>query len=368
MAAQSPLPSPPYLDEHGSPHKDGMVVNEPPVCSRCSDRPESLTKLEQHVRLSKTPTSEIVMPKHLIGSVGSRISLSDPLPFPAYRTVFNTEWPPNRSTHIIPPSPEHRPTFRALDRQSTCSSCECTDVLSPSTTPPHLLYNEPLPAPEDRVRYFSALFSATGHSDNSSETTIGPFPDISDDSPWLVKDIQASDPSRQEQLDGGGSHVVIPTPVQPASTGEVEILPLTLRKRVNSLSSKIFERDGSVPKRRFSLRRSFTLASTASASLHTRERSFTSTSQQMPLVKAPFMQELSDIIFNRAGRLLTGRASRSGSGSSSSTCHQGILSRKVRRICGSCGAEVGGQKNLRRDLSGIDTDVGIKRLCSVCED
>lgn len=56
-----------------------MTVTEPPVCARCSDSPDSVTKLEQHLRASKTPPSEIKTPTPLMTSPSSMISLSHPL-------------------------------------------------------------------------------------------------------------------------------------------------------------------------------------------------------------------------------------------------------------------------------------------------
>lgn len=56
-----------------------MTVTEPPVCARCSDSPDSFTKLEQHLRASKTPASEIKTPTPLMTGSPSMISLSHPL-------------------------------------------------------------------------------------------------------------------------------------------------------------------------------------------------------------------------------------------------------------------------------------------------
>ncbi|EXJ55011.1 uncharacterized protein A1O5_12750, partial [Cladophialophora psammophila CBS 110553] len=61
------------------PHKQGMIVKDPPVCSRCADRPDSLTKLEQHVRTSRKGSESVMPPKRLLDGASSRISLTDPL-------------------------------------------------------------------------------------------------------------------------------------------------------------------------------------------------------------------------------------------------------------------------------------------------
>ena len=56
-----------------------MAVIEPPVCPRCSDESDSVSKLEQHVRASKTPPSEIKTPIPLVTSPSFMVSLSHPL-------------------------------------------------------------------------------------------------------------------------------------------------------------------------------------------------------------------------------------------------------------------------------------------------
>ncbi|KIW78239.1 hypothetical protein Z517_08073 [Fonsecaea pedrosoi CBS 271.37] len=77
--SQSPLLPPPYLDCNCEPHKHGMIVEEPPVCSRCVDLPESLAKLEQHVRAPRNRPGKVIHPKGLLDGASSRLSLTDPL-------------------------------------------------------------------------------------------------------------------------------------------------------------------------------------------------------------------------------------------------------------------------------------------------
>ncbi|EXJ85603.1 hypothetical protein A1O1_05969 [Capronia coronata CBS 617.96] len=75
----SPLRPPPYFDDKGFPHNRGMTVDEPPVCSRCSIEPQSLAKLEQHVRRSRSKSAVIHAPAGLLDGAGWTVSLSDPL-------------------------------------------------------------------------------------------------------------------------------------------------------------------------------------------------------------------------------------------------------------------------------------------------
>ncbi|OAL26246.1 hypothetical protein AYO22_04424 [Fonsecaea multimorphosa] len=75
----SPLSPPPYLDCNCEPHKHGMIVKDPPVCSRCADQPESLAKLEQHVRVPRKGSDSVLPPKGLLDGASSRLSLTNPL-------------------------------------------------------------------------------------------------------------------------------------------------------------------------------------------------------------------------------------------------------------------------------------------------
>lgn len=56
-----------------------MLVNDPPVCTRCAEQPESLVKLEQHVRASQGLSGSIHSPKRLLDGASERISLVEPL-------------------------------------------------------------------------------------------------------------------------------------------------------------------------------------------------------------------------------------------------------------------------------------------------
>ncbi|KAJ9496870.1 hypothetical protein H2202_007647 [Exophiala xenobiotica] len=56
-----------------------MVVQDPPVCSRCIDQPESVHKLEQHVRILRSASDSIKPPANIVDGACSLISLSHPL-------------------------------------------------------------------------------------------------------------------------------------------------------------------------------------------------------------------------------------------------------------------------------------------------
>ncbi|KIW15341.1 hypothetical protein PV08_05387 [Exophiala spinifera] len=56
-----------------------MTVQSPPVCPRCSEQPESLDKLEQHVRASQSEPEVIKAPANVVNGQNALISLSQPL-------------------------------------------------------------------------------------------------------------------------------------------------------------------------------------------------------------------------------------------------------------------------------------------------
>ncbi|EHY54664.1 hypothetical protein ABEF92_003152 [Exophiala dermatitidis] len=145
----------------GRPHRHGMTVAEPPVCSGCRVEPESLKKLEQHVR--KVPDlypgneqTTAKAPAGLLDGDGSRISLTHPLsaqaneigpsqdndvyrPMPPWMSLL----PSVRKSRNGQPEEQHqeqcersageRQRFR---RRSTFPSVDATNSSTPFATPP----------------------------------------------------------------------------------------------------------------------------------------------------------------------------------------------------------------------------------------
>ncbi|OCT53800.1 hypothetical protein CLCR_10334 [Cladophialophora carrionii] len=77
--AKSPLQPPPYFTHDGEPHKQGMLVEEPPVCPRCANEPGSVAKLEQHVRTPSKTSAGARTPRGLLDGTSERVSLTNPL-------------------------------------------------------------------------------------------------------------------------------------------------------------------------------------------------------------------------------------------------------------------------------------------------
>lgn len=91
------MPPPPYLDARGNPHRRGMTVEDPPVCSRCRNQPKSVAKLEQLVRAPQVEAESIKVPQNLMDGAASVVSIEAPLDPAANRirpTGDGTRWMP----------------------------------------------------------------------------------------------------------------------------------------------------------------------------------------------------------------------------------------------------------------------------------
>jgi hypothetical protein len=138
---KSPLKPPPYLDIDGQPHKQGMIANDPPVCSRCVDEPSSLTKLEQHVGMPNKSWKSVKTPNGLLDGASERMSLTDPL-----NPAANKIGPPGHGRRLPPAWMALLPSNRSPASDSSghsspsaktgTSSSQLKATSTPFTTPP----------------------------------------------------------------------------------------------------------------------------------------------------------------------------------------------------------------------------------------
>ncbi|KIW73218.1 hypothetical protein PV04_01352 [Phialophora macrospora] len=176
--AKSPLQPPPYFTEDGEPHRQGMVVQEPPVCPRCANEPESVAKLEQHVRRPSNNLGGARTPRGLLEGTFERVSLIDPLNSNANkigRSSSGRRMPPawmsllpsNRSS-ITGPSEMPGPLTKMAPSARQGKAPSTTFVTSPQSpqtqlgdlllrTPPSLSLNDrasytPQPSPDSTTR------------------------------------------------------------------------------------------------------------------------------------------------------------------------------------------------------------------------
>ncbi len=120
-----------------------MRLGEPPLCSRCSDSPDSVPKLEQHAAVMSIPSDGAEIPE-ATGPTTALVSLyhpwqdesnaggQDPLKRPP-ATRAMPQWmsllPSNRNAHVRPPR------HSALHRRSSFPYFQSTRYSSPFSTP-----------------------------------------------------------------------------------------------------------------------------------------------------------------------------------------------------------------------------------------
>jgi hypothetical protein len=152
---------PSYLDLSGKVHTGGMSLQEPPVCNRCVELPDSLPKLEQHagiMNLAKTggvtskpvewttPRVSIFKPLQMEHQ-SVYTDLPKPLDVPGQKPSWMSLLPSNRNPHVRPPC------HSALQRRSSFPYFSCTRYSTPFSTPPETpttqdQYGQPLPVPK----------------------------------------------------------------------------------------------------------------------------------------------------------------------------------------------------------------------------
>ena len=86
---------PPISDNQGQPHRKGMILQQPPVCGRCSDSPSSIAKLEQHANVLKKPSragktskldlGELFRPCFSRATFQQRVQFRDQRPFEKHK-------------------------------------------------------------------------------------------------------------------------------------------------------------------------------------------------------------------------------------------------------------------------------------------
>ncbi|KAI1617309.1 hypothetical protein EDD37DRAFT_38563 [Exophiala viscosa] len=126
-----------------------MITQDPPVCSRCRSQPESIPKLEQHVKTSPVEPESIRLPRDLLDGAASVVSISRPLDPKANKIGPTRDGPrwmppwmallPSRRT-----STNHDSEKSGLSRHSTVPARIARAVPSARLTP--------LPKPTDSTR------------------------------------------------------------------------------------------------------------------------------------------------------------------------------------------------------------------------
>jgi hypothetical protein len=123
-----------------------MALQEPPVCSRCSDSPGSLEKLQQHANVLKQPKEQARAPARILEGSSGHISLEQPLSKKA-NFVTNDPLKNTSAFRLLPawmsllPSQKnaeiHPPKHSILQRRSTFPYFETTRMSTPQQSPAH---------------------------------------------------------------------------------------------------------------------------------------------------------------------------------------------------------------------------------------
>lgn len=319
---QSPLMPPSYLTSNGNPHKHGILVDEPPVCLRCSEQPESAPKLEQHVRVTKTPSMVIKVPKRLVNQTGL-ISLSNPLEASTDKGS-NGERLPQLTPTWMSLLPSSRKPFVGsacqymLNRCSTSPGYETTQFSTPFTTRPgRLTQSDSKEIPSQEPSPTTPV--PPSHRPPIKDPRIDPL--------LATKDVSQADsePGRRDaRYPRGAPGPVEHHPLGPdrgirgqspphhlpdsnsvSTTADQEILQVAPFDRSNrhSFSQQLFNRSNSFQRRRFSIRKIPTASTIVPAGSCGIEKSHSPTpSQDISPARAPLLRELSSFFATRAGK------------------------------------------------------------------
>lgn len=297
-----------------------MVVEDPPVCSRCREDPKSVPRLEQHVRVSKTPSSEIKFPKRLVNQAGV-ISLSDPL-----NVISSTVTNSKQMFHLTPVwmslLPSRRKSFGINPRQSMTNRR--------STFPEYGRAQLSTPAliPSERVvrtsfeESHAQKSSPTGPTTSPVHSPIIQFladPQLKDNDvrktnsspgPWEPRgsprvlgstDYLPLVPDRG--LRGNPSHQHVPAGNHVGHSTAQDSQGVVDGNRRQSFSQQLFSRSNSLQRRRFSLRKTPTPSNSVSAGSCSSEKSHSPVpSQDISPARTPLLKELSSFLATRAGK------------------------------------------------------------------
>ncbi|KEF58731.1 uncharacterized protein A1O9_06657 [Exophiala aquamarina CBS 119918] len=319
----SPLTPPSYLTDRGSPHKNGIFVDEPPVCLRCSEQPESARNLEQHVRVTGIPSSEIIVPQRLANQT-EMISLSDPLDLTTDQASHGEQ-----SQHLTPTwmtlLPSSRKSFEAGPYQNMASRRSIRPGSKPnlSTTLPKRLIH---PAPGGILTQETSRPSQErGPSlPRTADPPLAPQ-NVSKANPALGRRDTRNHPGPlgtverhrmgpDRQLRGWSAPRHLPT------SNPINDFPLPGEQKIphespsgqtqssrNSFSPQLFQRRNSLPRRRSSLWKicSASTNTTAPAAIGTcgpNKSHNPFPSQDISPAKTPLLRELSSFFATRAGK------------------------------------------------------------------
>jgi hypothetical protein len=361
-----------------------MVVQDPPVCSRCIDQPESVHKLEQHVRISQSASDSIKPPANIVDGACSVISLSHPLS-PEPNSIRNAKAGPRlmppwmASLYPRQPSSNSHASIRPR-RRSTL----------PTRTTASTLFATPPQYPVAR--------------DSAGVSLEDPSPVLSAEDDRKTPEGALSRPSRttsapdtNEQLNAEQDTPDVQVQVQPASgtlytnseaisdSQDAALQETGEPKLMRSLPGSLIKRNNPVAKRRYSLRRpsaAISIIGTGTVRYSYKSSTFHESVPSPPQDTAPakrsMVKDLASFFSNgatRAKSTLPGSGgSVNGSRRSSSTKIKTETDGKQTavgngKICERCGADITDLSPVRRESRVAVTWSSGKpdRICQSCK-
>lgn len=297
-----------------------MVVDDPPVCSRCSEDPDSAPRLEQHVRVSKTPGTGIRVPKRLVNQAGM-ISLSDPL-----NVISSTVSNSKQLSHLTPvwmsllPSSRksfgNNPRQSMTNRRSTFPEYGRTQLSKPPSTPSeevvHTSFQEshvqkssptgPITSPV-HAPIIQSLADPQLKDNDVRKSSPLPGPWEPRGSPRLLGSIDHLPLVPDQRLRGQSSHQHVPASNHVGRSTAQNNQDIVDRNDRQSFSQQLFSRSNSLQRHRFSLRKTPTSSTIISAGSCSPEKSHSPVpSQDISPARAPLLKELSSFLATRAGK------------------------------------------------------------------
>ena len=343
-----------------------MVVDSPPVCSRCSDQPESVTKLEQHVRTRPTQCPrKSGAPKGLLDGDSDRVSLTEPLN-PAANKIggvnqgqrmpppWMTLLPSNR--HSANPPPE---SLSSVKHSSSPVSQGNTTSATPFVTQPQWPATVTHEQPARKLSLSSLCETSRPALLPSPEVnSVGDRPTAS--APLLGWPIQQGLPGNiSTQASSSRPKDMLASPLSGSQASQVEFKDILRRsfsiaKGINTFRRSSTTKTGVAP-----------AGSCGSPSSHT-----PTPSQDISPARTPFFKELSSFFTSRArmgklvlpSRLDRGQGNTRLNGSGTSTSGRSELE----RTCEKCGVDLSDWW-VGREPGAQSQDHESSRVCKACK-
>ncbi|KAK5457096.1 hypothetical protein LTS15_004877 [Exophiala xenobiotica] len=364
-----------------------MVVQDPPVCSRCIDQPESVHKLEQHVRISQSASDSIKPPANIVDGACSHISLSHPLS-PEPNRIGNAKAGPRlmppwmASLYPRPPSSNSHTSIRPRRRSTLPTRTTASTLFA---TPP--LYPVARDSAGASLEEPSSVLCAEDGRKSPEGAPSRPSQAMSVTDTNKPFNAEQDTPDVQVQAQPA-SGTLYTNSEAVSDSQEAAFQEVGEPKLMRSFPGSLIKRNNLVAKRRYSLRRP-SAATSINGTGTFRESSKSSTfhesvpwpPQDTAPAKRSMVKDLASFFSNGATRVKSGMPG-SGSSSSSANGSRRSSSTKIKtktdgkqtavaseKTCERCGADITDLSFVRRESRVAVTWSSGKpdRICQSCK-